>query len=268
MEQWGVRIPQQARLWSHEKRVKAALEADPPETSAQFINQLSFDLREVDEIIEIISSFSPTPNREELAKLQAIAKGTEHPDAETNTTARNTQYELYLFSIFNKAGIRTRIGEPDLLMQAGGQEYPVAAKRPYSENGFDRLLHKAVRQLVSFSNPGIVAISLDQVARPRRHNLRVACIEELNTVTQDCLDLFTFEHHSQITNRVRDRNVAGVFYTMKIPGFITSTGTICLTSHAHFECFLPKDHPAYEVVHMFAALIDRMTQSHNRITAF
>lgn len=255
--QWGIRIAPQARLRTYQNRLMVALEAEPAEASLPFISQLSFDLREIDEIIEIVSSFSSIPNENVVAKLKVIAAGTEHPDAGSKTNPRDIQYELYLYSLFTRAGMSARIGrvgEADLFIQAGGNEYPVEAKRPNSDNGFDRRLHEAVQQLERLDCLGIVTISLDQIARPRGHNLRVESLEELNTVTQDCFDVFTFEHQSEITGRLRDRDVvAGVLYTMKIPGFITGSGTMCLTSHAHFDCFLPEHHPLSELCRTFAS---------------
>lgn len=257
LEQWGIRIAPQARLRTYQNRLMVALEAEPAEASLPFISQLSFDLREIDEIIEIITSFSSTPNENVLAKLKVIAAGTEHPDAGSKTNPRDIQYELYLHSLFTRAAMSTRVGgvrEADLFIQAGGKEYPVEAKRPNSDSGFDRRLHEAVQQLERLNHLGIVAISLDQIARPRGHNLRVASLEELNTVTQDCFDLFIFEHQSEITGRLRDRDVvAGILYTMKIPGFITGTGTMCLTSQVHFDCFLPEHHPVSELCGRFAS---------------
>lgn len=240
------------------KRLRTALENETSEASSQVINQMLFDLREIDEIIEITLSFDSTPNSEEFKRLQLIAKGSDHPDSEPNSKARDAQYELYLRSLLTKAGIVTQQQRPDLFIQSGQYSYPVEAKRPKSEKAVDGLLREAVRQLSRYKHPGIVALSLDQIARPKGQYVRVISLDELNSVTQDCLDLFKFEQSSKIATRLRGRNVAGVFYTMKIPGFVTSLHAACLTVHAHFDCFLTENDPHFEIVSTFEGVLNSM----------
>ncbi len=124
---------------------------------------------EIQNIIESLESIEIDSNliKEKLLKW---SKGTYLLSEENidDTSARNTTFELDLFSFLNNLGIKTRFGEinPDLISSTSEYTYNIECKRPASLKSVERNLKKALKQLRKPSNPtGIstIALSLDKV---------------------------------------------------------------------------------------------------------
>jgi hypothetical protein len=105
-------------------------------------------------------------------KLIHCLSGSLDPADETvrNNQARNTIFELALASEWRSAGVNVQIGDPDLRLTLGVQEFLVECKRPFDWNGVVRCLKGARRQLsksgarVKVGAPkGVIAISLTKI---------------------------------------------------------------------------------------------------------
>ncbi|HYM75657.1 MAG TPA: hypothetical protein VE377_06730 [Candidatus Dormibacteraeota bacterium] len=88
----------------------------------------------------------------------------------SNSVGRNTMFELSLASEWRRAGLEAAIGEPDLKLILGQQEFLVECKRPFDWSGVVRCLKDANRQLKkdgARTKPGapkgVIAISLSRV---------------------------------------------------------------------------------------------------------
>ena len=65
----------------------------------------------------------------------------------SNSVGRNTMLKLSLASEWRRAGLEAEIGEPDLKLILGQQEFLVECKRPFDWSGVVRCLKDANRQL-------------------------------------------------------------------------------------------------------------------------
>lgn len=93
-------------------------------------------------------------------KLEMILSGRDTPD-ETNSIARDTQFELYIASLFAMAGIPVRIGEPDLLIFLGEEEVGIAAKRVKTTKQIHKRVKHAIEQIRRSARRGIIAVNAD-----------------------------------------------------------------------------------------------------------
>lgn len=85
-----------------------------------------------------------------------------------NTVARNTAFELSLFSFFKQKGLNCRLEEPnpDIRLFTSRFTYNIECKRPFSINNLEKNIKKALRQLrksVDGKSIPTIALSLDQV---------------------------------------------------------------------------------------------------------
>jgi hypothetical protein len=234
LESWGIRISPHSRLRAYERRLRS-LGADYVPIPEDIALQIMFDLREIDEITEIVEHFRVAPLPAAIAKLSKIVSGVEHPDEEPQSTARDTQYELFLHTMFQRSPIKSKLGEPDLILTWKGVRFALEAKRPKSDNSFDDNLRKAANQLEQRSTPGIVAISLDQVLRPRGNHLRVPRPELMAEFPATLIEQFIAAHNMVIDKRTHGKNVAAILFTARIPAQVESTGHASLATGIHIH---------------------------------
>jgi hypothetical protein len=257
---WGIRISPHSRLRRYEQRL-AGVGDDPSQpVDAELMSSLMFDLREIDEITEIVESFSTPPTDAESKKLRLVATGAEHPDDEVQSAARDGQYELFLRSVFIRSPVEVTAGEPDLMVKWRSREIPVEAKRPKSIDRLDDNLRKAVEQLDRHEEHGIVAISFDQALRPAHHHLSVSRREQMTAMPNDLLEAVVTQRAHAMANRVRHRNVAALLFTLRIPSQVASTGQLSLATGFHLEALVPESHPGYTAFEMLEDVITRASQ--------
>lgn len=105
-------------------------------------------------------------------KLIRALSGSIDPADESviNSVGRNTMFELSLAAEWKRAGLDVTIGEPDLQLILGRQEFLVECKRPFDWSGVVRCLKDASRQLKKHgartkpgAPKGVIAISLSRV---------------------------------------------------------------------------------------------------------
>ena len=124
------------------------------------------------EIRNIVEALEQTDQDINLfkSKLLNLSDGTyllseENP---SDTSARNTTFELSLFAFLHNLGTQVELNEPnpDLRVSTSQFTYNVECKRPSSENSVEKNIRKAWKQLRKPSVPdGVptIAISLDKV---------------------------------------------------------------------------------------------------------
>lgn len=103
-------------------------------------------------------------------KLTHLAKGTYLLSEENinNTQARDTTFELSLFSFLYARNLRVKLGNPnpDLQLSTTNFTYNIECKRPYSMKSLERNIKKALKQLRKTRNSVSIptmALSLEQV---------------------------------------------------------------------------------------------------------
>jgi hypothetical protein len=231
----GLRIARSSRLYAYLRRLTQVTNDPNPFIPQALADQLTFDLREIDELIEIVEAVSDEPSPGELELLRLVQKGHESPDGTTTDKARDAQYELYLRAIFKKGGLEVAFREPDLVMTITGRKVHIAAKRPSSLSRLDDRLRDANGQVELHPAPGLVAISLDRIIRPRNGLLAVADMAALQPAVKDLVELFFYDNARSIARRVAGRRLAGVFFTTRLPGRTMATNHSVLGTSLHTE---------------------------------
>jgi hypothetical protein len=239
LEENGVRVADGCRLRSYETRLNQLLLDPRPAVEAELVFVATFDLREIDEVIEIIEHLPDSLDTGSLQLLRKLAGGNEHPDDDSSAPAREAQYELYLGSVLRRAGISVQHGTPDLVANWDGQDFFIEAKRPASPKRFDDRLRSAVHQIRRLARPGIVAICADQLLRPSGGLMAVATHDDLAQKVDDLLVSFILGRGQMLRNRLEGEPVAALLWTARLPARIDSTGHSALGTSLRLEMLLP-----------------------------
>lgn len=225
LEERGVRIADGCRLRTYEKRLNQLICDPRPAVEVELVYAASFDLREIDEITEIIKYLPPALDSTVLDLLRKLGSGSDHPDDETSAPAREAQYELYLGAVFRRAGIPTRHGVPDLIAHWRNQDYFVEAKRPASPKKLDDRLRSAIHQARKLPRPGIIAICADQLIRPKNTLMTVKTFNDLSPAVDELLTEFKLRNTQVLRGRLAsEQSVAAILWTARIPARISVTG--------------------------------------------
>jgi hypothetical protein len=104
-----------------------------------------------------------TPPALPLPKFACFGEGTDHPAADSNPLARNTQFELLAGSYFVLGGGHVLPDEPDFSLLYGGRRVGIAVKRLSSvnPNTLNTRLREAADQLAAAQGVGFVCVNLD-----------------------------------------------------------------------------------------------------------
>ncbi len=159
-------------------------------------------------------------------KLIHCLSGSLDPADETvrNNVGRNTIFELALASEWRTAGVKVQIGNPDLRLTLGAQEFLVECKRPFDWTGVVRCLKNAKRQLSKSGTraeagapKGVVAISLTKiVARGERIFWADSMADKakLGEIIQEELAANRWRWAKEVHF---DNSVAGVLFHLSMP---------------------------------------------------
>ena len=109
LRDWGINIPETSRLVKYQDTFESITEGSVP-SDFETLVQISFIIKEIDEITKIVNSIEQNPNSATIDKLNHLKKDTliQHQN-NTNIEARNTQFELYLrYQIIN-SGMKSNL---------------------------------------------------------------------------------------------------------------------------------------------------------------
>ncbi|WP_174044392.1 hypothetical protein [Rhizobium rhizogenes] len=120
-----------------------------------------FEAAHVNKLADAITALSDEPGIQEA--LKRIAGSVMQPDDRTLSQGKDALWELSLLADFRKAGLKSRPAEPDILVDYGAGDYPVACKKIWSEAGVPSQVRKGAKQLRKFQNQGIIALNLDDL---------------------------------------------------------------------------------------------------------
>jgi hypothetical protein len=227
LEQSGVCVAKQCRLRTYERRLNQLVVDPRAALKADLVFAAIFDLRETDEIIEIVEHLPDSIDSSTMELLSKLTGGSDHPDDDASAAARDAQYELYLGTVLRRAGIHVRHGVPDITASWRGEEFFIEAKRPGSPKRLDDRLRSAVHQLRKLPRPGVVAISADQLLRPSGGFLALA--------VDSLLRSFIIEHSHILLNRLGKEPFAALLWTARLPARIGSTGHSALGTNLLLE---------------------------------
>lgn len=167
----------------------------------------------VNRLADSVKALPDEPGIQEA--LKRMAGSVMQSDDRTISQGKDALWEVALLAEFRKAKLTSRAAEPDILVNCGFGDYPVACKKIWSEKGVANQVRKASKQLRPFQNGGIIALNLDDLVPAGR-----VLVQECG---RDALQFLNF-FNKDFVDRHRDVLKRAVF-EMKCDGFIVSTTT-------------------------------------------
>lgn len=174
-------------------------------------------MRDFFEIKSIIASSNILRNSQSDVKM--MLSGTRLPSEDSNSTARNLQYQLYLASKFCNSGMSVMCVEPDFSFEYDGATYSVAAKRITSRNKIRKRIKEAEQQINKCDHDGFIALSLDRLLPTANPFIVTNDPDVVTNATDELLlglikELFPAEYFES-----RDKKIKGIIITLGIPSF-------------------------------------------------
>ena len=252
LERIGVRVAEQCRLRTYERRLSQLVVDTRSEIGVDLVFNVTFDLREIDEIIEIVENLPDSIDSSIAELLVKLTGGNDHPDDDASAAARDAQYELYLGTVLRRSGIPVCHGAPDITATWQGEEFFIEAKRPGSPKRLDDRLRSAVHQLRKLSRLGVVAISADQLLRPPGGLLTVELHDQLALGVDSLLRTFIVKHAHIMQSRLGKEPFAALLWTARLPARIRSTGHSALGT----SLLLERDSPELPEAIFASAVMD------------
>jgi hypothetical protein len=175
-------------------------------------------------------------------KLTRSLSGSLDPadESATNNVGRNTIFELSLASEWRRAGLEVVIGEPDLRLILGPQEFVVECKRPFDWTGILRCLKDAKRQLrkagaraETGAPKGVVAISLSKIVA---RGERIFWADSLADKSKlgEIIESELAANRSRWWNKVQfDDSIAGVLFHLSLPADVGKGDHFALLSFSN-----------------------------------
>jgi len=173
----------------------------------------------VNRLADAITYLSDEPGIQEA--LRRMAGSVMQPDNRSNSQGKDALWEVVLLADLRKSGLSGAAAEPDILVNFGRGDYPIACKKIWSESGVEKHVRKGASQLEPFGNGGIIALNLDDltpagyvVAQPDRM-LAKKFLDDFNMA-------FVHRHRNMLQRAIMDG---------KCDGFIISTTAAAVLSN-------------------------------------
>lgn len=186
-----------------------------------------FYVLEACNIIDAIEELKPNDNILK-EKLRNIVQGNYLLSEENinNSIARNTTFELSLFSFFHSKGLHAELchPNPDISLTLNKFQYSIECKRPFSFESLEKNIYKAMKQLRRHSQIDCIptiALSLDQVLLGK--DLILDSKDEKSALSFLEKTVFEFYQHNQkMINKVCDKEPCLILYYLScLVGFKT-----------------------------------------------
>jgi hypothetical protein len=145
--------------------------------------------------------------------LKRMAGSIMQPDDRQASQGKDAVWEVVLLADLKVRGMKAIAAEPDILVNFGIGDYPIACKKVWSEDNVEKQISKGGKQLRPFSNGGVIALNLDDLV-PQGH-----VVAEPNRAAGQSF-LFGFNSAFVARNRVV---LERAIETGKCDGFIIST---------------------------------------------
>ena len=114
--------------------------------------------------IEIIEQLLPDLS---VHDLKDLVSGNLNPAYDKpSSRARDREFELFIAAVCRRSGIKTWLGEPDVLFKMGGTTCSVAAKRLSSPKQVEKNITKAERQIAEAGYPGLIVMDVTRILDP------------------------------------------------------------------------------------------------------
>lgn len=221
------RVEELAKVYQDDTRRRKLLKKDNKDGDVYFS---LCDVLLLYEVLPYIGSENPNLLRRKLKKI--LKTEAPHLESNTNNEARNTLWELKLFSRFKMVGIQASLGDPDpdVFVRVNRREYYIQCKRVFSPkvNALRNNIIHAVKQLNSdlsgkdSNSLGILAISLDRVLTDGKLMLVTDSEETARRKMTQALDrvMHNFGYLWQEPRLIQNQRIVGVILHLSAPGIL------------------------------------------------
>lgn len=219
LEGMGIRVPAASRLQSYASRLR--LFADSPgrgdPKNPEDLELLFQASLEVTELWMILDQFASSAQESAVAeKLKVIVKDPLLPSGGGDTTrGRDTQFEMYIASIFKSGGLDVTLGEPDVLLDLNGFRVGLAAKRLKSIKKLKARVRSASGQIVRARVPGIIFLDLELAINPDNAPLVGPDLKTLENETIAWFERFWSQHKEQMVRWIDRHHVFGICLVLR-----------------------------------------------------
>ncbi len=138
----------------HERRL--AITADDSETAERAAEAVRMVWES-----SLVARCLRSPRPETLAKVAKMLKGADLPRLDSNSTPRDTQFELHTAAMFTLGGVPIQTAEPDFQFQRNGVVRGLALKRLSNPKRFRERIEEGADQLEGQGLRGYVGVNVD-----------------------------------------------------------------------------------------------------------
>ncbi len=133
------------------------------------------------------------------------------PQGGKGSLGRDTQAELFVFAVCNKACLQPQLEEPDVVFQMSRKSYGIAVKRIKSLKKLVDRVKEGAKQIDKSNMPGIIIVDISFAINPQNRDV-VAPMDDSNfgklwgAELRKMIDPI----HSLLCNAVKNRGILGV----------------------------------------------------------
>ncbi len=163
--------------------------------------------------IEIVEQFLQNLSPSDLHDL--VSGNLNPSDDRPSSRARDREFELFIAAICRRSGMKTWLGEPDVLLNLGSTTCSVAAKRLSSPKKVENNITKAERQIAQAGYPGFIVMDVTRILDPA--GVFVTYWRNASQTVGGHLLAFTNTEHYQSLQQERDELVRGIILRTVFP---------------------------------------------------
>lgn len=165
-------------------------------------------------ISEAIISSGNDPEANEC--FRRMSRGEMNLAMRPRSEGKDALWEIELFAWLKKRGIPVRMMDPpDLVIDIGFGDYPIACKKIYSEKGVEAQMRKGVAQLEPFNKMGIVAFDISDLT-PEGTILNSQSESAVSDFLFDLNREFIERHQPKIQRFISENRCDGILVTTSV----------------------------------------------------
>lgn len=180
----------------------------------------------VNRLADAITYLPDEPGIQEA--LKRMAGNVMQPDDRSTSQGKDALWEVVLLADLKKNGLSGRAAEPDIVVDFGMSDYPIACKKIWSENGVEKHVSKGAKQIAPFENGGIIALNLDDLT-PAGHVVSQSNKVLAKQFLGDFNMAFVERHRNVLQQAIMDG---------KCDGFIISTTAVAVLEEEETPLYL------------------------------
>ncbi|WP_095064585.1 hypothetical protein [Pseudomonas sp. Irchel s3f19] len=211
--------------------------------------QVIIDTLHVNRLVDAISQLSDQPGIEQ--SLKRIASSAMQPNDRGRSQGKDALWELVLQAQLMSNGAKVRAQEPDLLVELGTTDYPIACKKIWSPANLEKQIQKGCAQLAPFHHAGVIALNLDDLTPPGQ-----VVAQPTKSLAIEFLNRFTMTFIGKYLRLLEQAVVLG-----RCDGFIVSTAAAAILSQEDTSPYLATHYTLWHTT-------DKAPEARDRFMAF